>query len=390
MKLSQRIQSITGGGSDGWDVFYRARKMIDDGVDVTELTIGEHDQKTDTSIMDAMDKSVRAGNTGYAAVPGSDELRRAIATRVQTRTGVPTTADNVIVTTGGQAALFAAHLALLDQGDTGLYMDPYYATYPGGIRSLGARAQAVPTRSRHNFQPQRADLEAHAKGAKSLLINSPNNPTGVIYSRETMEMIADFCLTHDIALVSDEVYDTQIWSGEHISPRSLPGMADQTFVIGSMSKSHAMTGWRVGWIIGPESAIEKVLDLSTINTYGVPGFIQDAATFALTNGDALEHQVADVFRTRLHLAQDILSGENHIRLIPAQGAMYLMLDIRATGLTGIEFADQLLDTHKIAVMPGETFGTSTAGHIRVALTIPDDDFANALRTLIGFAKTLTS
>ncbi|MEJ6709655.1 MAG: pyridoxal phosphate-dependent aminotransferase [Amylibacter sp.] len=390
MKLSNRIQSITGDGSDGWDILYRSRDMVDAGIPVLELTIGEHDNRTDPSIIEEMYKSAKAGNTGYAAVPGSQELRDAIAARVQTQTGVPTSANNVIVTTGGQAALFAAHLALLDQRDTGLFMDPYYATYPGGIRSIGSHALPVPTHSDHNFQPQRADLEPHAKSAKSLLINSPNNPTGVIYSRETLQMICDVCLENDVTLVSDEVYDTQIWSGEHISPRSLPNMADNCFVIGSMSKSHAMTGWRVGWIIGPEHAIERILDLSTINTYGVPGFIQDAATFALTNGTELETEVANVFRNRLKIAENILDGEHHVRLIPAQGAMYLMLDIRATGLSGDDFADQLLEQEHIAVMPGESFGASAAGHIRVAMTIPDDQFTQALTRLIAFAKSKVS
>ncbi|WGI20894.1 pyridoxal phosphate-dependent aminotransferase [Amylibacter sp. IMCC11727] len=387
MKLSNRIQSITGDGSDGWDILYRSRDMIDAGIPVLELTIGEHDNRTDPSIIDEMYRSAKAGNTGYAAVPGNTDLREAIAARVQAQSGVPTTKDNVIVTTGGQAALFAAHLALLDHGDTGLFMDPYYATYPGGIRSIGSKSLAVPTHSDHNFQPQRADLEPLAKSAKSLLINSPNNPTGVIYSRETLEMICDVCLTNDVVLVSDEVYDTQVWEGEHISPRSLPNMADNCFVIGSMSKSHAMTGWRVGWIIGPKDAIDRILDLSTINTYGVPGFIQDAATFALTNGTELETEVANVFRNRLLMAREILKDETDIRLIPAQGAMYLMLDIRATGLSGDDFADQLLTQEHIAVMPGESFGASAAGHIRVAMTIPDDDFKTALTRLIAFAKS---
>lgn len=387
MKLSNRIQSITGDGSDGWDILYRSRDMIDAGTPVLELTIGEHDNRTDPSIIDVMYESAKAGNTGYAAVPGQSALRNAIAARVQAQTGVPTSAKNVIVTTGGQAALFAAHLALLDEGDTGLFMDPYYATYPGGIRSIGSSCIPVPTHSDHNFQPQRADLGPLAKGAKSLLINSPNNPTGVVYSRETLQMICDVCRENDVTLVSDEVYDTQVWEGDHISPRSLDGMKDACFVIGSMSKSHAMTGWRVGWIIGPEEAIARILDLSTINTYGVPGFIQDAATFALTNGTALETEVANVFRNRLKLARDILKDENDIRLIPAQGAMYLMLDIRATGLSGDDFASQLLDAERIAVMPGESFGASAAGHVRVAMTIPDDDFVQALSRLIAFAKT---
>ena len=387
MKLSNRIQSITGDDSDGWDILYRSRDMIDAGTPVLELTIGEHDKVTDLSIINAMCESARAGNTGYAAVPGQQKLRAAIATRVQSQTGTPTTADNVIVTTGGQAALFAAHLALLDEGDTGLFMDPYYATYPGGIRSIGSKAVPVPTYSEHNFQPQRSSLEPLAKDAKSLLINSPNNPTGAVYSCETLEMICDVCKKNNVVLISDEVYDSQIWEGKHISPRSFDGMAENCFVIGSMSKSHAMTGWRVGWIIGPENAIERILDLSTINTYGVPGFIQDAAIFALNQGTTLETEVAEVFRKRVKLAHDILKNEKHIRLIPPQGAMYLMLDIRATGLTGNDFASQLLNAEHIAVMPGESFGASAKGHIRVAMTVPDKDFTQALKRLITFAKT---
>jgi len=387
MQLSKRIQSITGDGSDGWDIVYRSQDMIEAGIPVIELTVGEHDQKTDRSIIDAMYQSAKDGNTGYASVPGQRKLREAIAARVQSNTGVPTTHRNVIVTTGGQAALFASHLAVLDEGDTGLFMEPYYATYPGGIRSIGAKSVPAPTHSEHGFQPQRADIEPLAKDAKSLLINSPNNPTGVVYSRETIEMIADVCVRNDVVLISDEVYDGQVWSGEHISPRSLPNIAENCFVIGSMSKSFAMTGWRLGWIIGPEEAIERIQDLSTINTYGVPGFIQDAATYALTHGTKLEDEVASVFRNRLELAKEVLKDETQIRQIPAQGAMYLMLDIRATGLTGDEFASELLTTEHIAVMPGESFGASAGGHIRVAMTVPDDQFISALRRVIGFAKT---
>lgn len=388
MRLSSRITAITGDTSDGWDVFYRARAMKRAGEPVIELTIGEHDHKTDPRIMDALDRSLRGGNTGYAAVPGSQPLREAIAARTEARTGVPTTADNVIVTTGGQAALFAAHLAVLDQDDVGLYMDPYYATYPGGIRSLGARAIPVPTRSRYGFLPQSEDLAPLAIGARSLLINSPNNPTGAVYPRETHEMIADICRAHDMALISDEVYDTMVWDGEHVSPRALPGMAEHTFVIGSMSKSHAMTGWRVGWIIGPVHAIERILDLSTINTYGVPGFIQDAAQYALEEGADIEAEVRAVFERRLKIVDRELDGQNAVRLIPARGAMYAMLDLRATGLSGEDFANRLLDETMIAVMPGESFGRSAAGHIRVALTVDDDSLAAALGRLAAFANSL--
>jgi arginine:pyruvate transaminase len=386
--LSPTLTNLIEGGSDGWEVFMRARKMIANGTPVTELTIGEHDIRTDPSILAAMDVSARGGHTGYATVPGIAELRAEVAARVQTRTGVPTEPENVMITPGGQSALFASHLAACPFGQKALYLDPYYATYPGTLRGAGAVAVPIQTRAEDGFQPDAREIGAHADGAASLLINSPNNPTGVIYTRETLEGIADVCKRHDLWLISDEVYDTQVWEGAHLSPRALPDMAERTLVIGSMSKSHAMTGSRIGWIVGPKDAIAHIANLATHTTYGVAGFVQDAALFALREGPEFEAKIAAPFERRRALTVDILKGQNHVKLIPADGAMYVMLDIRATGLSGEDFANQLLDTHHIAVMPGESFGKAAAGHIRVAMTIDDERYAEALRTLFDYVASL--
>lgn len=390
MHASKRISTILGDGSDGWEVFIRARQMIASGTPVTELTIGEHDIRTAAPILQEMHRAALGGHTGYAAVPGTDRLRDAIAARVEAQTGVRTTRDNVMVTPGGQSALFAAHTAVLDPGDTALFIDPYYATYPGTLRGVSANPVAITARACDAFQPGAADIAAVADGAKSLLINSPNNPTGVVYTRETLEGIAGVCRTHDLWLISDEVYDTQIWQGAHISPRSLDDMAERTLVVGSMSKSHAMTGSRIGWIIGPQDIVAHLINLATHTTYGVAGFVQDAALFALSQGDAFEAEIAEPFRRRRDLALDILSQQNVVGTVPNGGAMYMMLDISATGLSGDEFANALLDTHHIAVMPGESFGSAAAGHIRVAMTIEDGAFGAALKTLCAFAKERTA
>ena len=388
MKLSQRISGLLGDGSDGWEVFLKAREMIKDGIDVVELTIGEHDIRTATPILQDMHKAAMGGHTGYAAVPGTDALRQTVAKRVQERTGVPTGPENVLITPGGQAALFAAHMVACDAGDTALYLDPFYATYPGTLRGVGAIPKAIQTRVEDAFQPRAGDIDACAAGAKSLQINTPNNPTGTVYSRETLEGIADVCKAHDLWLISDEVYDTQVWDGEHISPRALPNMAQRTLVVGSMSKSHAMTGSRCGWVVGPAEVIESLINLATHTTYGVAGFIQDASDFALNQGPAFEEDIAAPFRRRRALGQKILEHQSSVGLIPAQGAMYMMLDIRATGMSGEAFAYALLETHHIAVMPGESFGAAAAGHIRVAMTIEDGAFVQALETLCEFADTL--
>ena len=388
MQASHRISNINDQGSDGWEVFLRARALMAKGHQITELTIGEHDIRTDPSILKAMHASAAAGNTGYAMVPGSAALRQSVADRVTRRTNIATTRDNVLITPGGQAGLFATHMAACDPGDTALYLDPYYTTYPGTLRAQGLVPIAVPTRSKHGFQPQREELDKAAKGAKSLLINSPNNPTGTVYATSTMQNIAEVCCHHDLWLISDEVYDTQVWSGTHITPRSLPQMAERTMVIGSMSKSHAMTGSRIGWVVGPEDMIAHMIHLATNTTYGVAGFVQDAALFALGQGTKLEKKISTPFARRRKISLDILQDFPKVKAVAPQGAMYLMLDIRATGLSGIEFANRLLDDHQIAVMPGESFGKSAAGHLRVAMTISDDAFGAALRTLCAFATQL--
>jgi len=392
MQLSSRITGLLGGGSDGWGVFLRARQMIEQGTQVTELTIGEHDIRTAAPILQDMHRAALAGHTGYAAIPGTTGLRDAVAARLQDRTGVPTTRDNVLITPGGQSALFAAHMATCNPGDTALYIDPYYATYPGTIRGVSALPHAIAARAEDAFQPRADVIAAAAKqtNAASLLVNSPNNPTGVVYSRKTLEGIAQVCRDHDMWLISDEVYDTQVWEGEHLSPRALDGMAEHTLVVGSMSKSHAMTGSRCGWIVGPVDAIEHLTNLATHTTYGVPGYIQDAALFALNQGTGFETEIAAPFQRRRLLAQDILARQNAVSLVPAQGAMYLMLDVRSTGMSGEDFAYALLEKHHIAVMPGESFGTAAAGHIRVAMTIEDTRFAQALATVCDFAESLAA
>ena len=388
MKLSHRITHLTEDGSGGWGLYFRARALKEAGVAIADLTLGEHDVRTHPDILDAMHRAARGGHTGYSAISGTAALRKAVAQRVAARTGVPTAPENVLITPGGQAALFAAHHAVGEAGDRALFCDPYYATYPGTIRGAGLVPVAVPTRSRDSFQPHPSEIDARAEGAVSLLVNTPNNPTGVVYSEETLAGIAEVCRDRDLWLISDEVYDTQVWEGRHVSPRALPGMAERTLVVGSMSKSHAMTGSRIGWLVGPEAAIAALTNLATHTTYGVAGFVQDAAEYALGRGEAFEAEIAAPFRRRREIALRLVGGQNAVRAIPASGAMYVMLDVRATGLSGEAFAERLLNGERIAVMPGESFGAAAAGHLRVALTIEDRAFEDAMGRLLAFAGAL--
>lgn len=385
MRISHRIAHLTGDGSGGWGLYFRARALKAAGAEVTDLTIGEHDVLTDPAILAAMDASARGGHTGYAALRGTEGLRRAVAARVSERTGVKTGPENVLVTPGGQAALFAAHHLAGEAGDRALFVDPYYATYPGTIRGAGLVPVPVRARAEDGFQPRASEIDARAEGAVSLLINTPNNPTGAVYPERVLREIAEVCAVRDLWLVSDEVYESQVWEGRHLSPRALPGMSDRVLVVGSMSKSHAMTGSRVGWIVGPEAAVAALGVLATHTTYGVPGFVQDAAEHALSLGETFEAEIAAPFRRRRDIALRLVSAQDVVRAVPAGGAMYVMLDIRATGLGGEAFAERLLDAERIAVMPGDSFGTAAAGHLRVALTVEDRAFEDAFARLLAFA-----
>ena len=390
MKPSNRISSITNGGSDGWEIFYKARQMVSSGIDVIELSIGEHDIGTDPAILKSMNKAALNGHTGYALVPGIEELRSLVANITEKKTGIRTTAENVIITPGGQSALFAAHMAVLDQGETAAYIDPFYATYPTTIRSVGAFEKRIVTSAGNCFQPTFEQLYSATKKTKSLLINSPNNPTGMVYNEATIKSICDVAKKNNLWIISDEVYDTQIWAGKHISPREIENMTERTLVVGSLSKSHAMTGSRLGWLLGPKEIIAKAIDLATNMTYGVPGFIQQAGIFALEQGKEFEEKISWPFNRRRKLALDILKDFPNLNHIPPQGGMYVMLNIRNTGMSGTSFAHKLLDTEKIAVMPGESFGEAASGHIRISLTLADKKFEETFRRICKFASHLNT
>ncbi len=385
MEPSRRVSTLHAGGDSGWAIYFRALAMREAGQPVTMLAVGDHHETTPEPVIAHMAASARGGHTGYTHIPGTPALREAIARRVQTRTGVQTGPENVIVCSGGQAALFAALMAVIDPGDRVVFIDPYYPTYPGTIRACSGVPVAVAARPEHGFEPAAEDLGAAANGAQALLMNSPNNPTGAVYGPQTLAGIADVAESHDLWLISDEVYETQVWDGTHVSPRALPGLAERTVALGSMSKSHVMTGWRVGWAVGPAELIAYMGELSISTTYGIPGFIQDAAHFALTEGTDIETGTTANYRRRRDIVVRLLEGTNGLRLVPARAAMYAMLDIRATGMTGPDFAWALLEAEGIAVLPGESFGEAAAGHVRLALTLPDAELEAALTTIVRFA-----
>ncbi|MEW9837386.1 pyridoxal phosphate-dependent aminotransferase [Mesorhizobium marinum] len=388
-KPSSRMSGILPSGKDGWEVHFAAMTRKQAGEPIIMLSVGDHDFDTPTETIEACVKAVRSGYHHYTQLPGIPRLRAAMAAISTRCTGVETNANQVIATPGGQLALYAAVQGTLDKGDHAIVVAPYYATYPGTFRAAEADFTVVEASADDGFQPRAEAIAAALKpNTKAVLINTPNNPTGAVYSRQSLEGIADLCIRHDLWLLSDEVYWTL--AGEHhVSPRALPSMAERTLVINSMSKSHGMTGWRIGWLTGPEAMIGLLTSLNLVTTYGLTDFVSRAAVEALENDYGVS-EIADTYNGRRKVFLDAIHGLNDITVRGSEGGMYVMLDVRAIEPDDEKFAWALLDAEKIGVMPGSSFGDAAAGHIRISLCQPDDVLLDAANRLRRFASSYRS
>lgn len=385
-EASAHIQQISASSMEGWEVYTEGVKRQQAGQDIVMLAIGDHDFPTPAPSVEACKAALDAGHHGYVNIQGIPKLVSAMA-KISTRaTGVETTTDEVIALTGGQGALYAAMQATLDPGDHIIIVSPHYVTFPGTARSAEAEFTLVSALAENGFEPKAADIEAAIQdNTKVLLINSPNNPTCVIYSEQTLREIAEVCIKHDLWLISDEVY----WSlskGRHVSARSFPGMKERTLVVNSMSKSHGMTGWRIGWLTAPAHIVENIIELNLNSTYGLPDFISHAAAEALENDYGVE-EIAKTYHRRGDVFLAAIRETNCVRPANDSGSLYIMLDVRDLTPDGREFAWRLLDEENIAVMPGESFGPSTAGHIRVSLCLPEEKLKLAAETICRFVAT---
>jgi arginine:pyruvate transaminase len=378
MRYSALTQRIDGDGAAAWKIHDRALELREQGVDVLLLSIGDPDFDTPLPIVHAAIDSLLAGDTHYSDVRGSRTLRSSIASRHRRRSGQEVDADHVIVLPGAQCAVYAVAQCLLDPGDEVIVAEPMYVTYEGVFGACGARVVPVAVRPENGFRVEPADVAAQITvKTRAILLNSPNNPSGASLSLNIWQELAALCVRHDLWLISDEVYSDLLYEGKHISPASLPGMAERTATLNSLSKSHAMTGWRVGWMIGPKPLAEHVMHLSLCMLFGIPDFVQKAAQVALDEDLPEVALMREEYRQRRDLVCARLSGRPGIRPIKPDGGMFVMVDVRQTGLDAQDFAERLLEGYGVSVLAGEAFGPSAAGHIRIGLVVSQARLADA-------------
>lgn len=382
--LTGRLQGL---GGDRWAVHTQARRMKAEGQPVIELTLGEPDVPVPEALRAAARAGIDAGRLGYSNGRGEPGLLAALAARYSRRTGRAIGPANLIPLPGTQTALYAVMQALLDAGDEVIVGDPMYATYAGVIAATGARLVPVALRPENGFRLAAADVAA-AIGPRTrvLFLNSPHNPTGAVLRARELQELGALARAHDLWIVSDEVYEELVFPGATFaSPLDRADLAERVVVTSSISKSHAAPGFRSGWVVGPAEFCARLLPLAEAMLFGNQPFIADATALAVAAPSPVAPEMARRFARRAALIAGRLDGVQGLRVPMPEAGMFAMLDLRALGLSGEDFAARLLRERLVAVMPGESFGAGLSGWVRVSLTQSDDLIEEACRRILALA-----
>lgn len=385
--ITDRLKSL---GSEKWAVHIEGKDRQARGEQLIFLSIGEPDAPPPKAILDIADRQMRAGRTRYSNGRGEAGIIAALARHYRKQTKRSISPEQFLFLPGTQTALYVAMMGIIDADDEVLMFDPYYATYEGVIAAAGGRPVAVATDPDRGFHPRFGDLErAITPRTRALLLNTPSNPTGAVFTREEIATIGEICTRHDLWIVSDEVYATLTFGNTvFVSPFADEALEPRTIVVSSLSKSHAMPGFRCGWIAASEEFCERLLPLSETMLFGSQPFLEDAAAFALNNDFVEVDAMRIAYEARARAVVAGLAGSAKVSARMPEGGMFVMVDVRKTGLSGTEFARRLLDAESVVTMPGESFGAGGAGHLRVALTVDEAQLCEACLRIARFAETL--
>ena len=390
MHLSSLVDRVGGPAVRAWDLHYTALGAQRRGEDVIVLSVGDPDFDTPPAIVRRAVAALEAGDTHYTDVIGRAELRAAVAAEHARHSGQAVGPEQVAILAGAQNALFAASLCIAERGDEVIVADPMYLTYPA-VFSLGGAALVpveCPAAQGFHLDAQRI-ARAITPRTRAICYASPNNPTGAVCSRAELEGVAALAREHDLWVVADEVYARVCFEAVHQSIAALPGMAERTITVSSVSKSYAMTGWRAGWMIAPPALIAHVQDLALCMLYGIPGFVQQAVLEALTNGAADVARMRDAYRRRRDLALGILGTIAALRCLTPEAGMFMLVDVRGTGLTVEEFTQGLYAATGVSTLDASDFGPKLAGYVRLSFAVGEERLRDACERIRRFLAQRT-
>jgi aspartate/methionine/tyrosine aminotransferase len=374
IRFAERMSRL---GTEGaFEVLAKARRLEAEGKKVVHLEIGEPDFATPDNIIEAGISAMQHGYTHYTPASGIFEAREAVAGFVSRTLKTQVDPTEVVLVPGSKNVLLFTLLACIEPGDEVIVPDPGYPAYASQVNFIGAVPKPVTLREESGF---RMDLDELASlitpKTRMLIVNTPQNPTGGVLTEEDIKFVCDLAHKHDLLLVSDEIYSQLVYGFHHVSPLSHPGMRERTVLMDGLSKSYAMTGWRLGYAVAPKALAAKLDTLMINSSSCAAGFTQMAAIEALSapeSGHAVARMVK-VFEHRRNLVVDGLNAIPGMRCARPQGAFYAFPNIEGTGFEEHELADRLLSEAGVAVLPGTAFGHAGKGFIRLAYTQSEDE-----------------
>jgi len=365
-KIASRVSHLTGEGALA--VYSRAKELEKEGRSIIHLELGEPDFHPAAPVVDAVRAAVAAGRDRYVATRGIPPLRVAIADYLQRTRGLDVAPEKVLVAPGCKMALALAMMALIEPGDEVLYPDPSFPIYPSFARGLGAKAVPYALREKNKFQPDITEIAAKITAKTRMLIfNSPNNPTGTVFSEGVLAQIAELAKKHDLWVLSDEIYARILFAGQYQSIWALPGMAERTVIIDGFSKSFAMTGWRLGYAVAQKHVIDA-LDMLVLNTFTCTAeFTQVAGIEALTDSTQAVPAMVEQYRKRRDIFVARLNQIPGFRCLSPDGAFYAWVNIEESGMSAEEMQKILLEEAGVAGIAGAAFGAEGKNYLRFSL-----------------------
>ncbi|MGI6284373.1 pyridoxal phosphate-dependent aminotransferase [Neomoorella humiferrea] len=346
--------------------------------DLISLGRGDPDLRTPSHIIAAAKAAMDAGQTHYTDWAGMPELREAIANKLRLENGLDVDASEIIVTVGGQEAVFLLMFSIINPGDEVIVPEPRYTSYDTAIHAAGGKMIPLITKPENEFQIMAKEVEKLiTPRTRALLIISPNNPTGAVMRKENLEALAELAIRHDLIIISDEIYEKLIYDGwKHWSIGSLPGMKERTFTVNGFSKAYSMTGWRVGYVAGPREIIEAMNQLKYAVSICTTSISQAAALAALTGPQDCIEETARIYNERRLVAMKRLDRLGIPYVIP-RGAFYIFPEIRKFGLSSFDFCRFILEKAKVLLFPGTAFGEGGEGFVRISLLAPAEQINEA-------------
>lgn len=381
MKFAKRTEKMAPSGIR--KVNEKALAMERQGETVIHFEIGRPDFDTPEYIKQACIKSLENGDVFYTSNFGDMGLRKEVAAYLNRHNHIPYTEDNILITVGLSEAIFDTLTVILDEGDEILVPNPVWINYINVPNLLGAKPVSYNLLEENNYQPDLAELESKiTPKTKTIVFISPNNPTGSVLSKKSLEKIAELAVKNDLLVMADEIYERLIYDGEkHISIASLPNMMERTITLNGFSKAYSMTGWRLGYVAAPAELITQVNKIHQHNVTCAPSFVQKAAITALRDEkDEVENMVKEYARRRDY-AVDAINKIDGISCLCPKGAFYIFINISKLGKTAQEVADFLLEEEKIALVPGSVFGSNGNNYLRMS-------FANSYENIVEGCKRL--